>query len=106
MVLILINLFERPFFQLVFLTLLSFLNLGYVLVNKPYPTDQENKIQIYCESMVYSTIWMSVIYLIEIDKDILSNTGWIQICVATSIIVVSIGFLIKDGVFNAINAAG
>ena len=77
MVMVLVHLYEHPFFQLVFLTLLSFLNLGYVIVVKPYPTVQENRIQIYCEGMVYSSIWMSCIYLIVTNRKISNDVGWI-----------------------------
>ena len=66
MVLTLIKLYHHPFFQLVIMTLLSILNLGYIIVQKPYVTDQENRIQIYSETMVYAYIWMTCIYLIVV----------------------------------------
>jgi len=76
-VLVAIYLPEMPLFQFKALMLMSFFFMVYLIHERPYEWDEENRLQVYNESVVYMACFHSLL-LLQVPKDpvILLQIGW------------------------------
>jgi len=55
--------FERyPYFQIAFLTVLSFMNWVYITTIKPFNTVKENKLEFIGEMIIYLIVWSNICF--------------------------------------------
>ena len=97
MMLTIIQLEANPYFQIVILTILSFLNLGYVLVSKPYLTVWANRVELVGEGVIYCCMWSNMLYLMYFQSDdSLSTIGYYQMGFVSLMMIVNLSYAISD----------
>lgn len=91
MILILVFLNDYPYFQIVFLVIMSLLNLIYLVTVFPYLDSKINYTDIIGEIAVYINIWTSILYQMHMPtKVIVVNVGWMQITLTSIIIAIGV----------------
>ena len=72
-----ITLFEGlPYFQVAFLTILSFVTLFYLAMANAYKSKEENKSEFFNEFLIYSSIWVSMNFQMKNTLLAINISGW------------------------------
>jgi hypothetical protein len=76
MVLVITVFEDLPYFQVAFLTILSFVTLFYISMDNAYKTKSENKSEFFNEFLIYSSIWVSMNFQMDNTLQAKSISGW------------------------------
>ena len=90
MVIALVTLTDFVYFQIVILTILSFLNLIYLVTERPSLSKKQVYFDIIGEIVVYTNIWMSMLFQMELKDNIRNIIGWINIFFTSLLIFIGV----------------
>jgi hypothetical protein len=81
---------KQTYFQIVSLMLLSLITAAMLAHSNVFESKKQNKVEILNEFLVYSCMWSSIVYSIDLPDGSKDLAGWSQILTGLGMIFVSI----------------